>query len=181
VIDQSTAAPLTGQQVTILTEEYQANIDLWIHEITFRQERSQAFLAVNTVLLVALGALTQFSPTITATTIAAIPISIFGVLTCIMWHLILIRNSAYLEFRLYQLRTVEAKLPDMSTIANQRKAMRLYRTLHTDGLEPFAIQPAARRSSLRMENQLPLILAGLWVLVCAAAVTVLILHIYGRI
>ena len=172
---------LSDHQVTILTTEYQANIDLWIYEVTFRQERSQAFLAVNTVLLVALGALTQFSPSLAATTIAAIPISLFGVLACLMWYLILIRNSAYLAFRLYQLRAVEGKLPGMTTIANQWKAMTCYKTLHTEGLGSFAIPPAARRSSLRMENQLPLILAGLWVLVCAAAVTVLVLDLYGRI
>jgi hypothetical protein len=177
--DLQTIAPLTDQKVTILTAEYQANVDLWIYEVTFRQERSQAFLAVNTVLLVALGALTQFSPTIAATTIAAIPISFFGVLACVMWYLILIRNSAYLAFRLYQLRTVEAKLPGMTTIANQWRAMSLYETLHTDGLEPFAIRPAAKRSSLRMENRLPLILAGLWALGLIAAVTVLILHLTG--
>jgi hypothetical protein len=172
---------LSDQQVTILTTEYQANIDLWIYEVTFRQERSQAFLTVNTVLLVALGALTQLSPTIPTITIAAIPISIFGVLACAIWHLILIRNSAYLNFRLYQLRTVEAQLPGMTTFANQWKAMSLYKTLHTDGLEPFAIQPAAKRSSLRMENRLPLILAGLWALGLAAAVTVLVLHLTGWI
>jgi hypothetical protein len=173
--------PLSSEQVTILTTEYQANVDLWIYEVTFRQERSQAFLAVNTVLLVALGALTQFRPSLTTTTMAAIPISVFGILACIMWYLILIRNNAYLSFRLYQLRAVEAKLPGMTTIANQWKAMSLYETLQTEGLGPFAIPPAARRSSLRMENKLPLILAGLWVLVCAAAVTVLVLHLYGWI
>jgi len=178
----STDQPLSpSDQTTLLTTEYQANIDLWIYEVTFRQERSQAFLAVNTVLLVALGALTQFSPSLSTTTIAAIPIAIFGVLACVMWYLILIRNSAYLAFRLYQLRAVEAKLPGMTTIANQWKAMSLYKTLQTEGLGTFAIPPAAKRSSLRMENKLPLIVAGLWVLVCAAAVTVLVLHLYGWI
>jgi hypothetical protein len=92
------------QQIANLRDEYKANVDLWIYESTFRQQRSEAFLNINTILLTALGILITISPSIRNSSIVGVLIAIFGLLTCTIWRQILLRNSAYMRFRRYQLR-----------------------------------------------------------------------------
>ena len=44
---------LTNEQLLLnIREEYRTNIDLWVYDATFRNQRSGTFLNVNTALLV---------------------------------------------------------------------------------------------------------------------------------
>ena len=76
------------QEISNLRVEYDANIQLWIYEATFREQRSQMFLTINTILLTALGILVTFNRSYLQTAIIAIPITSFALPACILWYLI---------------------------------------------------------------------------------------------
>jgi hypothetical protein len=171
-----------GQRISSLIEEYKANIDLWIYEATFRQQRSQTFLTMNTILLVALSMLMTISPSLVNSSVIAVLITVFGFPACIMWYRILARNGEYLRFRRYQLRGIEFQLQDVTTIRNQWKALNKHEPLSLEGLEDkFEIKSSARVSAITIENRLPLILAGLWLLIFLAGATIIGLSLTGQV
>jgi len=171
-----------GQRISSLIEEYKANIDLWIYEATFRQQRSQTFLTMNTILLVALSMLMTISPSLVNSSVIAVLIAVFGFPACIMWYRIQARNGEYMRFRRYQLRGIEFQLQDVTTIRNQWKALNKYEPLSLEGLEDkFEIRSSARVSAITIENRLPLILAGLWLLIFLAGAAIIGLSLTGRI
>ena len=137
------------QRFSNLREEYKANIDLWIYEATFRQQRSETFLNINTILFVALSTLITFSPTLRNSSIIATLIAVFGFVTCRMWRQILVRNSAYMHFRRYQLRGIETQLRNVTTIRNQWKALNKYEPLSIAGLDDtFQVDKPAKVSAI---------------------------------
>jgi hypothetical protein len=171
-----------GQRISGLVEEYKANIDLWIYEATFRQQRSQTFLTMNTILLVALSMLMTISPSLVNSSVIAVLIAVFGFPACIMWYRILARNGEYMRFRRYQLRGIEFQLQYVTTIRNQWKALNRYEPLSLEGLEDkFEIKSSARVSAITIENRLPLILAGLWLIIFLAGAAIIGLSLTGRI
>jgi hypothetical protein len=161
--------------ISNLRTEYNANIKLWIYEVTFRDQRSQLFLTMNTILLTALGILASFGQSIQTTAAIAILISLFAFSTCIMWRSILLKNSAYIEFRRFQLRSLEAKLQNITTFNNQWKSLNNYQELNFPELgESFMIGKSSRHSSTAVENNLPLILTIFWIVVFLAATIFLV-------
>ena len=165
------------QKVSNLRAEYEANIQLWIYEATFREQRSQMFLNMNTILIVALGTLSTFSPSILNTSIIAILISVFALPSCIMWHLILQKNGAYMKFRRFQLRALEVRLQNVTTFRNQWEALNNYHILELPELkEPFEISKSARHSAISVENNIPLILTFFWVAVFLGAIILIYLQ-----
>jgi hypothetical protein len=156
-----------------LIEEYKANVDLWIYEATFRQQRSQTFLTINSVLLVALGTLITINPSPVNASIIAILLSVFGFPACLMWRQIMIRNGAYMRFRRYQQRGIEAQLRNVTTIRNQWQALNQYKPLSLEGLEDtFEIKPSEKVSAITIENKLPLVLIWFWLIVFLGGVTI---------
>ena len=175
---------LTNEQsISNLIEEYSANVELWIYEVTYRQQRSQMFLTMNTILLVALSTLMTVSSSLLNSSVIAVLIATFGFPACIMWHRILIRNGEYVRFRYYQLRSIEAQLQNVTTFGNQWRAMRQHEIgLPFVGLEEdFTIKNAARVSTIDLENKFPLFLAGLWVLILLGGAITIGLSITGWI
>jgi hypothetical protein len=173
-MNERQAVELTDEQkISNLRAEYEANIQLWMYEATFRQQRSQMFLTMNTILLVALGTLITISPSILNTAIITLLISIFGLLGCVMWHRILLKNGEYMRFRRFQLRSLEVKLQNVTTFGNQWKTLNKYETLSVPELEDkFEIDPSAKHSAITVENKLPLILTVFWAVVLLGAIII---------
>ncbi|UCC62838.1 MAG: hypothetical protein JSV36_19150 [Anaerolineae bacterium] len=168
------------QRISNLLEEYKANIDLWIYEATFRQQRDQTFLTMNTILLVALSILMAISSSLLYSSVIAVLIAVFGLSACIMWHRILVRNGAYMRFRRYQLRGIEVQLQNVTTMRNQWKALNKHEQLSLEGLEDkFEIEKPARVSAIDIENRLPLALAGLWLIIFLGGAVVTGLSVTG--
>src|SRR5687767_7106812 len=121
---------LTNEQtLSNVRDEYRANIELWMYDATFRNQRSGTFLNINTALLVALSILITISPSIRNISITSVLISLFGLMTCTMWRQIMIRNAAYMNFRRFQLRGLETQLQNVTTFGNQWKALNKYEHL----------------------------------------------------
>jgi len=149
-----------------LLEEYKANVLLWIHDDTLRQKRTGNFLTINTILIVALTALLSIIPHISNLAIAAILISIFGLLISFIWYSILQRNSHYVRFRRYQLRYLESKMPPMTTFTNTYDAFYEHKSLEYKEIgETFSIVKGGRKSSTVTEGHLPIIVVVFWALV----------------
>ena len=166
------------QEISNLRVEYDANIQLWIYEATFREQRSQMFLTVNTILLTALGIMVTFNPYFLNVAIIAIPISLFALPACILWYLILLKNGAYMQFRRFQLRSLEVKLQNLTTFQNQWKALNKYEKLTVPELEdPFLINKSAKHSAIVVENYLPLILTVFWAIIFLAAITYIVFQL----
>jgi len=170
------------QQIANLRDEYRANIDLWIYEATFRQQRSEAFLNINTILLTALGILITIRPSVRNSSIVGILIAVFGLLTCTIWQQILLRNSAYMRFRRYQLRGLEVRLQNVTTFRNQWKALNNFEPLSVPGLDDtFQVDKPARTSAIDIENRLPWLVAGLWLVILVSGIVLVTLGILGII
>lgn len=173
------------QQLDNLRDEYKANIDLWIYEATFRQQRSEAFLTINTILVTTLGVLTAVDvvkQSLLSAAIVGVPFAIFGLLSCAVWRQILVRNSAYMRFRRHHLRGLEYRLQNVTTFRHQWQALNQYQSISVPGVnEPFQVPKPARTSALEIEDSLPWLIAGLWVVIFAAGVTLVTLSILGII
>jgi hypothetical protein len=174
---QETAKLTHEQKISNLRAEYEANVQLWIYEATFREQRSQMFLTVNTILLVALGTLTTFSPSYLNTALIALVTSFFAFPTCVMWRRILLKNGAYMQFRRFQLRALEVKLQNMTTFRNSWEALNKYKELKVPELEDtFQISTSAKHSAIAVENNLPLILTVFWAIVFLAALIFIVVQ-----
>jgi len=92
-----------------LIQEYQANVELWKHDDNLRQQRNSTFLSMNTIMLVALGTFLNIAPNITNAAISGFLISLFGLPICFMWNTVQERNSEYIRFRRFMLRSLEKK------------------------------------------------------------------------
>jgi hypothetical protein len=168
------------QMLSNLRDEYRANIDLWVYDITFRNQRNGTFLNINTALLVALSILITISPSSLNISITGALIAVFGLLTCILWRQIMVRNAAYVNFRRYQLRGLELQLQNVTTFGNQWKALNDYERLSIAGLEDaFQISKPAKVSALDIENKIPLLLSGLWLLILIVGIIIIVLSILG--
>lgn len=170
------------QQIAKLLAEYEANIELWKHDDNTRMQRNGIFLSVNTLLTVALGTLITISPSIWSAAATACLISVFGLPICVMWYRILLRAGEYVRFRRFQLRAIEAQLQDVTTIRNQWRALNEYETVSFNGIEDtFTIKRSAKCSVTAIENRLPLVVTGFWLLVLLGGLTVDILYVLGWI
>lgn len=168
------------QKISNLRDEYRANIDLWVYDNTFRNQRNGTFLNINTALLVAVSILITISPSILNISITGALISVFGLVTCLLWRQIMIRNAAYVNFRRYQLRGLELQLQNVTTFGNQWKALNEYERVSIAGLEEtFQISKPAKVSALDIENKIPLLLSGLWLIIFIAGITLIVLSILG--
>ena len=70
--------------------------EMWRHYDNLRQEKNKTFLIANTVLAAVLGAVWKIEPAKPLLIIVLLPL--LGIVVCILWFLILERNSAYIEF-----------------------------------------------------------------------------------
>ena len=151
------------QEQTKLLVEYQANVELWKHDDMLRQQRNSNFLAVNTILLVGLGAVIGLKPPLQYLGAIDILFSIFGLFLCVIWNKVQVRNSEYVRFRRFQLQHIESKLHNVDTFTNTYKAF--YNNEDIDygkNIEPFKLSSKAKKRSTLSEGLLPILLGWLW-------------------
>lgn len=98
--------------------EYEANVALWQHDDSLRQQRSATFLTVNIVLLTALAALIGLRARPSYLGAIAFVFSVFGVIVSWVWHTVQLRNPEYVRFRRFQLQSIEARLSGLTTFRN---------------------------------------------------------------
>ena len=166
---------MDDQQLQALLSEYQANLALWQHDDNLRQQRSTTFLSINSLLILALGGLITLSESFVEAAIVAIPISIFGLPICLLWYQVQARNAEYIRFRRYQLRSIEKMLPPMSTFTNQWRALSQFETVQFENIAAgFTIKNAARGSSTVLEGKLPLVIAGIWLVIFAISIVIIL-------
>jgi hypothetical protein len=157
-----------------LTIEYQVNVDLWKHDDDLRQQRNHTFLTMNTVLLVALGSLITLGDRLSDKAVVAILISIFGLPVCFIWNRVQARNSEYVRFRRFQLRSIESRLSGFSTFGNQYLAMDQHKETNFYGIaDKFKISKAAAGSSTKLEGLLPSLIAGFWLLILLTSLIII--------
>ena len=167
---------LTEREEKRLLDEYRVNVDLWKHDDLIRQSRTGNFLNVNTILLVALSAIFGIGQSISGIAIPSILFSVFGLAICWIWRAVLVRNFAFVLFRRFQLRSIEARLPGLTTFSNVYKAFYENKEVLFNGLEEkFIASKDAQASSTLLENRLPVIIAGLWTVVFILGMIALIL------
>jgi hypothetical protein len=160
---------LTELEQGRLLAEYQANVELWQHDDTLRQQRAGNFLGVNTALVASLGVVASLEPPVRYIGGIGLVFAVFGLLLCAVWHVVLVRNAEYVRFRRFQLQHIESKLPGLTTFHNVYRA---FYEAQPISFEPpigeFVLRPAARRSSTLSEGALPFLIGAFWSLVAAA-------------
>jgi hypothetical protein len=88
---------------------------------------------------------------------------------CGIWDRVQRRNAEYIRFRRHQLRSIEARLPELATFNNTHLAFERGESIHFRGIdESFALKRSARRSSTLTEGVLPRALIALWLLALLA-------------
>ena len=156
-----------------LLAEYEANVALWQHDDSLRQQRNGTFLTVNTVLLTALAAVTALQAPIPYVGAIALVFSVFGVIVCRVWHVVQLRNAEYVRFRRYQLRSIEARLPGLTTFRNTYDAF--YQGAEVkfpETGESFRVSTTAQRRSTLSEGLLPVLIGVFWSIIGAAGLAI---------
>ena len=147
-----------------LLAEYEANVELWKHDDSMREQRSGNFLTVNSILLATLAAVLVLKASFLYLGIIAILFSVFGVVLCRVWHHVLARNADYNKFRRIQLCSIEKQLPGLTTFANIFSAFNKGAEIEFPILkERFEV--AEKNSSTMTEGRLPLLIGCFWALV----------------
>lgn len=173
------ATKITEREEKRLLDEYRVNVDLWKHDDLIRQSRTGNFLNVNTILLVALSAIFGIGQSVSGIAIPSILFSVFGLAICWIWRAVLVRNFAYVLFRRFQLRSIEARLPGLTTFSNVYTAFYENKEVLFNGLEEkFTARKDAKTSSTLLENRLPMIIGGLWIAVLTLGVLALIVGFF---
>ncbi len=150
----------------VLLAEYEANVALWQHDDSLRQQRSGTFLTVNTVLLTALGALTALQAPLRYVGVLALVFSVFGMIVCRVWHVVQLRNAEYIRFRRYQLRSIEARLPELTTFTNTYDAFYKGAEVKFPATgDSFRVEMKAQRRSTLSEGLLPVLIGVFWSIV----------------
>jgi hypothetical protein len=168
------ARKLTERQENRLLEEYRVNVDLWKHDDLLRQSRTTNFLTINTILLVALSAFISIGQSLVGVALTGVLFSIFGMAISWIWRAVMVRNSAYVLFRRFQLRSIESHLPGMTTFENVYNVFYKNVEVAFDGIdETFSAPPRGKISSTLLENRLPTIISWFWVTVLLAGIIVL--------
>lgn len=173
-----TERPMTDDRTSRLLAEYQANVELWKHDDSLRQQRIGNFLTVNTILLVTITAIVGLKPPWDYVAATWLLISVFGLLVCRMWYRVHVRNAEYVRFRRFQLRSIEAELTELTTFTNTYDAFYEYKPVDFPKLEDrFELDEQAKRSSTLSESVLPQLLGGFWTAVLLIAVVVLLVSL----
>ena len=165
---------LSEREEERLLNEYQVNVEMWKHDDLIRQSRTGNFLTINTILLVALSAIFSVGQSLIGIAVSGILFSFFGLAICWVWWNVLVRNHAYVYFRRFQLRSIESRLPGMTTFGNVYQAFYKNEEVSFVGIdETFIPAQKAKTSSTLMENRLPQIISVFWVIVLLAGATIL--------
>jgi hypothetical protein len=162
-----------GERQALLAE-YQANVSLWQHDDVLRQQRTTTFLAINTVLITAVAAMTALEAPLRYLGLAAVGLSIFGIAICRVWKIVHVRNRDYARFRRLQLQSIEARLPGGLTtfrLTNEAFEKKAPITFPFTAAS-FTIAERARTSSAATEERLPVLLGILWLTIGAVGAIV---------
>jgi|ERR1039457_1198418 hypothetical protein len=166
---------LTELEQSRLLAEYAANIELWKHDDTLRQQRTGNFLSVNAALVAALAVVASLKPPEHYIGCIGLMFSTFGLMLCVIWNAVQVRNAEYIRFRRYQLRSIESKLSGLTTFQNIYRA---FYEVQPIAFEPpigeFTLKPTAQKPSTMSEGLLPFLIGGFW-LVTAVVAAVLLL------
>ena len=173
---------MKGDKFEQLIQEYHANVELWKHDDNLRQQRNSTFLSMNTIMLVALGTFLNISPNITNAAISGLLISLFGLPICFMWNTVQERNSEYIRFRRFMLRSLETQLTSVSTFTKQWKALNKHESVQFEGItDVFVTKRTSKISSTFVEGKLPIVVIIFWSLVLVFSITFLFLLSIGKI
>ena len=159
----------------LLMEEYKANVSLWIHDDDLRQQRNDNFLTVTGILITGLGLFGGLTTSASALAGAAALISTLGIPIAYIWHRIQARNAAYVGFRRLQLISIERRLPGLTTFQRTYSALYDEEPFEVEGLKPFRISGAGRRSSTATEGLLSIIVLSFWSCLCVGSVCYLVI------
>ena len=149
-----------------LVSEYQSNIELWKHDDTLRQQRAANFLTLNTILVASGAAIASLNPKLQH---VGLVLAAFGIIGCainFIWNTVSERNSEYIRFRRFQLRSIEAQLEGMTTFKNTYRAFYETKPVKFDqDLPAFEIAQKAKQRSTLSEAMLPRLMLVFWIAV----------------
>ncbi len=157
--------PMENRREKLLLEEYRLNVELMIHDDRLRQQRITNFLTANSLLALALGAFLSNPAGIKGFSIemGMILLSLFGLGLSLLWYFIQARNSEYIRFRRFQLRSLEARLGYLTTFRRTHMGLNLHQPIEFSELgETFSLGGPAKASSTYREGSLPFIIIGFW-------------------
>jgi hypothetical protein len=156
-----------------LLAEYEANVALWQHDDLLRQQRSSTFLTVNTVLLTAMAALAALQVPLHYLGAMAFVFSLFGMVVSRFWHVVQVRNGEYVRFRRFQLLSIEARLPGLTTFRNTYDAFYGRKEIGFLATEAsFSLSKAAQHRSTVSEGRLAIVMGVLWAIIGAGGLVV---------
>ena len=160
----------------LLKLEYEINVDLWKHDDWVRERRIANYLTVNTILLIALSAVISLGLTYNYISLISILFSSFGILFCVIWKRLLMRNSQYILFRRLQLLSIESRMPGITTFTNTYDALYRFKEITFKGIdEKFKIDKRCKKRSGVSEELLPVYLALFWGIVLLISTLISIL------
>jgi hypothetical protein len=90
-------------------KEYELNLELWKHYDNLRQDKSKTFLTAQTILIALSGFVLksqELSPVLSRVVLA---VTVLGLVSSVLWVLLLYRNKGYIDFHRKQVRELEGR------------------------------------------------------------------------
>jgi hypothetical protein len=171
---------VTDAERLLLMDEYKINVDLWKHDDTLRQQRTGNLLVFNAALLTGLGVATGLKPPLIYLAAVALFFSLIGVKLCSIWDRVHLRNAQYSRFRRFQLRSIEARLPALTTFRHTQQAFdKGAEVVSVTTTEVFTVAESATASSILSEGELPRLWRAVWSVAGTLAVLLLGFFLYA--
>jgi hypothetical protein len=90
------AEPAPPEEDTL--EERKINLEMWRHYDNLRQEKSKMFLTAQTILIAVIGFVLEGQELRSALRVVIPAVSIVGLVSSMLWLLLLSRNALYISF-----------------------------------------------------------------------------------
>lgn len=156
-------------ELSLLQDEYKANIQILFHADNIRQSRMNGFLSVNAFLLAGFGVLIAQEQSLWTDAFLCL-MSILAVIICRALRLAHLRNDRFLKFRRYQLRDIEARIGTYSTFRNSKSAIGSGTHSFTYSGERFDEPKLKGKTSGQIDRFLIDVVALIWAIVLLAII-----------
>jgi hypothetical protein len=91
-------------------KEHELNLEMWKHFDNLRQDKSKTFLTAQTILIALSGFVLKSQELNPVLRIVVLLVSGLGLVSSLLWVVLLSRNKAYIEFHRKRVRELEEKI-----------------------------------------------------------------------
>ena len=148
-------------------KEHELNLEMWKHFDNLRQDKSKTFLTAQTILIALSGFVLKSQEISPVLRIVVLAVAVLGLVSSLLWVVLLRRNTAYIEFHRKRVRQLEKQIR-FTTFSRKWKAFEQKKVKWRHELWP------ARVKSNTIDVALAFVFALFWLILCGVGVYLLL-------